>query len=367
MLWASFDNILHQTKSEIFNFKIHKIYNMTFDLNFWLGFFGLLATIIFGALSIYLVKSRRYPGSITYIEEQSIGLFDSLVRNFSQIVIQYEGKNINEQIVLLKGYFLNTGNIDIKESMVEDKLKVSLPPEFKWLNAKIIEGTTGNKFSIQQITQNQLEIDLGLFKKNEYLRFEALAEVPISDKSKDSPSKSVSEKLSFSHRIADTNQVESKPLDLKLPKLKSKKFLFRLITPLLFLVYTVFVAITFFNKKDDMKLMAELHYLIKTPTNDTIEVKAIPQLDNTFRIKSIDKKFDKTIKADDFFNNYVIKTKISDCEDCKIFGLSFAKYLYHILLLMMILTLIVIVMPVMTQLLDYRRTKQIRNTLKLHG
>lgn len=68
---------------------------MTFDLNFWIGISGVIATFVFGVLSIYLVKVRRYPGHLTFIQEQIIGLFDSIVKNFPQISITYDTKNID--------------------------------------------------------------------------------------------------------------------------------------------------------------------------------------------------------------------------------------------------------------------------------
>ena len=197
---------------------------MSTNMEFWLSILGITLTVIFGFLGIYIVKAKRYPGRITYVREESIGLFDTLVKNFPQITIQYEGENISKQIVLVRGYLINTGDIDIKESMVDDKLKISLPPEFAWLNSKIVEGSIGNKFHLTPVNKNELELDLGLFKKDEYLRLEALVEVPISQ-GKTSPL--VSDKLSFSHRIADTSKVEIKTLDLRLPKFGSKEFFFK--------------------------------------------------------------------------------------------------------------------------------------------
>lgn len=91
------------------------------DFNFLLGIFGFIATLIFGVLSIYLYIRKRYPVSIVYIEEQAVGLFDSIVKNFPNITILHDNKVINESLVLLKGSIVNDGSADIKESPLARK------------------------------------------------------------------------------------------------------------------------------------------------------------------------------------------------------------------------------------------------------
>jgi uncharacterized pyridoxamine 5'-phosphate oxidase family protein len=252
---------------------------MNFDMNFWLGFLGFLATVIFGVLSVYLVKSKKYPGGLTFISEQTIGLFDSIIKNFPQIAITYNNKSIDQQIVLLKGFIVNSGAIDIKDDMVEENLKLKLPENFKWLSVKIVDSTKGSKATTTIASDNELVFHLGLFRKNEFLRFEALADVPQSADKNTSANSILTEELKFEHRIADTSKVEIRPMDLELPNLK-KRLLPKIIMPAFLLVYIV-VLIFLVGRKD---ILSEFHYCLKD--GDTITVlRATPHINNTVELK----------------------------------------------------------------------------------
>ena len=103
---------------------------------------GLLATISFGAWSLfYAIVGRRYPGRISFVQEDCIGLFDSIVRNFPEIVISYQNNPVGENLVLLKGAFLNTGTKDITKEMVAGELTLVLPKGYNWLTARIVAAT----------------------------------------------------------------------------------------------------------------------------------------------------------------------------------------------------------------------------------
>lgn len=179
---------------------------MNYDLNFWIGILGLLSTLIFGFLSIYIFKVRLYSGKIAFIQEQVLGLFDSIVKNFHEIKITYDNENINQQIVLLKGALINNGSIDIKEDMVEERLCLVLPVSFKWLSAKIIDSSIGSKVHFE-LVDNKIFVNLGLFRINEFIRFEALANIS-TDKNNGPAAEIFTENLNFEHRIAETSKVE---------------------------------------------------------------------------------------------------------------------------------------------------------------
>ena len=69
-----------------------------------------LGTLL-GGWGIYLwFVSRRYPGQISFVLENCIALFDTIVKNFPEISIHYQNSQVSEGLVLLKGYLLNTGS-----------------------------------------------------------------------------------------------------------------------------------------------------------------------------------------------------------------------------------------------------------------
>ena len=181
-----------------------------------IGILGVIFTTVFGLWAVYLVLRHKDPGHVTFIKEDVIGLFDDIVRNLPDLQVLYKNKPVDKNLVLLKGYFVNTGRKDITADMVDDPLTIILPKEYLWLQAKVVSGQV--KANDPEIKNELLEFNLGrLFRCNEYLGFEALAEIPLSDHQSDedgkqSYGKQLLDSLKFSHRIADTGKVDIKDL-----------------------------------------------------------------------------------------------------------------------------------------------------------
>lgn len=330
------------------------------DINIWIGFSGVLATIIFGVLSIYLFKSKRYPGELTFISEQTLGLFNSIIKNFPEIKIQYDNKSIDQQIALLKGFIVNSGTIDIKESMVDDKLKLKLPNGFKWLSAKIVDSTSGNKSHISVIENNIVEFNLGLFRKDEFIKFEALVDIPIDDESPKSFADSLSNKLLFEHRIADTNKVINRTYDLAVPKLLRKSA----ITEYIMLV-VLFIGLVYSIRV--LKSENELAIFTYSVNSDStlFEVKAMPHLNDSIELIKINGDSYKTISLSEFNSSVKeisIKEWFSDSQFTEFIGKNMMLIIVFINGIMFIQLLFI---TLLTPLNDIRKTKKLRRSLNL--
>ncbi|TSA47523.1 MAG: hypothetical protein D4R56_02065 [Deltaproteobacteria bacterium] len=141
---------------------------------------SIAATVVLGVWGIYLMIKRKYPGQITFVQESCLGLFDSIVKNMPELSVQYQGTPVGEGLVLLKGAFLNTGSKDISESMVVEKVSISLPENFRWLTAKVVS-TSPKVQAHVAVSDSSVVLDTGLFRCREYVSFEALAIVPTED------------------------------------------------------------------------------------------------------------------------------------------------------------------------------------------
>jgi hypothetical protein len=172
------------------------------------GIVGTVATLVFGAWGIYLAIRQRYPGRLLFVKEDCIGLFDSIVRNLPELSVQFKGAPVKENLVLLKGFFLNTGSKDISQGMVVQRLRAVLPEEYRWLTAKVVAASPAVKAEVGVASETALEFDLGLFRCGEYLKFEALVEVPTAVKEDLAPADILQKSLGFDHRIADTGKIE---------------------------------------------------------------------------------------------------------------------------------------------------------------
>jgi len=263
------------------------------------GILGLLMTVVFGALSVYLFFTRRYPGQITLVRESTIALFDSIVKNFSNLTVLYNTLPVSEGLVLLKGAFVNTGSKDISKDMVRENLCLRLPEKFTWRSAKVVSSSPSvhaeAKLSSQDIT-----FDIDLFRCKEFVRFEAVVEVPVGTTGQSESGQSLENRLhralQVRHRIADTQKVKVREFPDEVSAIRQIKKLWFPSTMSALMVGFVLGMLYFYCP-------ARLYYTI-TDKGEQIEVKITPRTDDSVSIEGVSRSnYRKIVPTKDFFAN----------------------------------------------------------------
>lgn len=260
-----------------------------------LAIIGTLATVVLGTFSIYLAIKRRYPGRITFVVEDSIGLFDSIVRNLTELAVLYKGEPVRKNLVLLKGFLVNTGTRDITDSMIEDKLEARLPEGYKWLTGKVVASSSNVRAEATRIDDQRLRFDVGLFRCDEFIRFEAVVEVPLEEATdgpaRRQPGDALKEVLTFTHRIADTRRVnhEESP---DVSRLGLVYGVILLLIPLL--------LVPFFWFTTEPVAFKQLTYLLKT-NDKVVEVRLVAQNDGSLKLEGIDQPYNEVVSPSDLF------------------------------------------------------------------
>lgn len=255
-----------------------------------LGIAGVVATLIFGVLSIYLFVRRRYPGRLTFIEEQCLSLFEGLVKNLPKMQVLYEGKPVSDNLVLVKGLMLNVGSKDISHEMVEQPLQMEVSNGFKWLAAKVVSSSPGVNGRVLTLNEGILEFDLGLFRCEECIRFEAIAEVPRNGPEGADPAREFRKVMSFRHRIADTAKVEIRPMPISSsPWSPVFQFFF-------LLVFALATAWILQSQSSERRL----YYLAPDATGTLIMVEVSPLNDNLIKLTGVKRNYEATMPMDLF-------------------------------------------------------------------
>jgi hypothetical protein len=175
-----------------------------------LGVIGVIATVVFGIWAVLLVKRPKYPGQVTFFREGTIRLLDDVTGNLQHLTVSYKGEPVKKNLGLFKGFLVNTGTKDITDDMIEKPLTFQLSDECRWLEVSAKASSDGTE-RVKIIDAKTVEFSLGLFRRNEFLRFEALVE------SSGGPSEKG--KIVPDHRIADTDGVYEKKMPMKGPKI----------------------------------------------------------------------------------------------------------------------------------------------------
>lgn len=259
-----------------------------------LAWLGLAATVFFGGASVYLVVRRRYTNRLTFLIEKEISLFDDIVRNLPELSVTYNGAPVSENLVLLKGVILNLGDRDITPEMVSKPLEVVVPEGFAWRTAKVVASSEDVKATTAINDCQRLALGLGLFRRNEYLALEAVAEVssavPISG-AKQPQRLRLSSQLTFQHRIADTAAVEVRPFPV--PATRRLRFVAFIIS-----IYILLISLLPYFSRYVFK-DGEFRY-VATIGGRPVELQARPSSDGTIKLREPDGDFREEVNLAGF-------------------------------------------------------------------
>lgn len=174
-----------------------------------LSILSVIATIIFGYFGIRYTLKYRKRTEIIFLKNCSISLFKTVVKNLDDIEINFQGKKIDENLILFKGTFFNNGNIDIDQSIVHRPLEIELPLEYSWIRHKLIDSSDGLNIN-SSIIGNRLIFEWDLLKEGEYFTFDSLVEYKNTNKEESSEndfSRGLINNMKINHRITNLKKI----------------------------------------------------------------------------------------------------------------------------------------------------------------
>lgn len=239
-----------------------------------LAVLGLIFTVFFGFLSIILLKKKKYPGRLILLKQSSIGLFNNIARNFSEISILYKTKPIQENVIYVKSSILNDGDIDLDGKNAEKRLELKLEPDLKWIKVKVTEKCADIQCDAIISEDNQvLVFDFGLLRKKEFFQFEALIETSRGKIDADE----IYNFIKISHRIANTQKVKITSLlseeQMERKKKKIKSFSIQTgIQFILFCLVLLFQILVIKSAPVYYKNAEGISYKIKAKSDKKIEL-----------------------------------------------------------------------------------------------
>jgi len=278
------------------------------DFTVTLAAVGILITLILGILSIWLTVKRKYLGRITFVCEDVMGLYDDIMRYIPELSISYNNVPVTENSVVLKGFFVNTGAKDISPDMVEERLTIRLSEGNKWVLGRVVSCSPSVRASVAVLDNRNLVFDMGLFRRDEYIRFEALAEMstqsPVSpvNGGKITSGERLVNTFEFHHRISDTDKIRQ----VHLPSIEegpspiSEVFSGHMFIPV-FLTFLILVMVAnlgaiVFRQWTTLGL----RYIIQTDSGKRIEADMYPRSKDKIAIEGTKEDYYKELTPDQF-------------------------------------------------------------------
>jgi hypothetical protein len=283
--------------------------------------------IVLTAISLILYFTYFYTGKISFLFENSISLLDSLTKSFSDFSIKYKEKDINQGLILVTGYFINTGKKDLTKNMIDEPLSILLPEQYSYHEINIKSKSDGFEPNVELNEKlNKVTIDWTLFRRNEYFKIEALIEVPfdntISSKTQFRPKEVVKNNIMFMHRISDTEDINfidlnnlllNKSVNIWQPKNLKQKLIQFIGAILIFFVIPLSIIILM--EKNDIisnvpEFKCEINYSLEEDSKKRIASNIEVVDDSTIIIRSVDNSYYRFISIDDFLKSKEFNAKL---------------------------------------------------------
>lgn len=141
---------------------------------------SLILTIFFGfigVIGLFITWKAWFRPKIQLIVENTTAL-TNLGDFSSPITVKYEKEDISKNLFLISGYMINVGNVDIDKRDVENPINLVLPKNSKWHSFKILSNKSNMNIN-EFYTESSLEVNVGLWKKNEGFKFDALISLDV--------------------------------------------------------------------------------------------------------------------------------------------------------------------------------------------
>lgn len=268
---------------------------------------GIVATIV----GVVYASKRGSKVGLTYIDEDCISLFKSLVESIDGIEVTYKEKSVDPSLIVLQGSFVNTGNLDIDESSVHEPLSLKLPDGYEWLEVKMAKSSPGSQAKCSIRNKSTVEFGWDLLKKDEFFGFNSLVKAPPlrnRQTGEDAvPPRRLSELISFSHRITDLRRIQTQTTSANEPSLFAYAGLPRILGIMgklwfLFLIYIalgiVIMSLSFITPA------RTVNYLLEEPNGNVVEVTVSPRANDRLKIEGTTRAFSETIPAKELFSKY---------------------------------------------------------------
>lgn len=255
-------------------------------LSDYLSVLGVTVSTIFGIWGIYLVIRRsKYPGNLTFIKEKSIALLDDFAKKIPNLAVSYKESPIDKNIVLISGHLANNGSIDITKQMVEKPLTCTIQEGNAWLEFKITSAAPNLNISSLIKDKNKVELNLGLFRRDESFSFQAL--ILLDDTQTDNNAREFLNKIEWTHRIASLGKIQTLSMPDQQNKSKFMNWTRRLSLGLAAALYATIAISQITNSGPLSQKPIILHKMISGNTSIYVELE--PKKDGSTNIYNIEK------------------------------------------------------------------------------
>ncbi len=178
-------------------------------------------SIILGAIiSYFIAKWQMKKNEITHFSLNSFDVGKGLHNDFPEFKLTYEGKELSDEVLVLKGGFINTGRNDITGLKNKSDINIILPEGCSLKKIIIKKSNDELEVNAQKNENAPNIIDFCIDEKlmsGEGFEYTALIETTKEIKN-------LHRHIDFKHRIANTSKIRNEFLGQQIQKCNKKNF-----------------------------------------------------------------------------------------------------------------------------------------------
>ena len=254
----------------------------------------ILSVIASSVIAFFIAKWQMKKNKIVHFSINSYDIGKGLSNEFPEFRLHYNGDTLSDNVMVLKGGFMNVGRNDINALNGIDDIKLILPERCTVKAVKVLSATDGLTVNI---TFNNNVINFGIseiLKSDEYFKYIIIVE--ISEEIKN-----LYDRISFNHRILNTDKIKNVYIK-ETEESKKSKFFKMVFIPMMIITILFSILSLMFSLNQNLE-----YKIIQKNTNEEVQLKIDTQsklyIYNGIYIPFID---DNEISLEELNNNYSI-------------------------------------------------------------
>ena len=165
----------------------------------------IISIILSAIIAFFIAKWQMKKNKIVHFSINSYDIGKGLSNEFPEFQLHYGGEELADNVMVLKGGFINTGRNDINALKGDADIKLILPDECKIKAFTISPSTEDLIVTVNKDNEKENILIFGIseiFKTDEFFKYTAIIETPKEIETLHSG-------LKFRHRILNTDKIKN--------------------------------------------------------------------------------------------------------------------------------------------------------------
>ncbi len=200
----------------------------------------IISIILSAIIAFFIAKWQMKKNKIVHFSINSYDIGKGLSNEFPEFQLHFGGEGLADNVMVLKGGFMNTGRNDINALKGDADIKIILPEECRVKAVKVFPSTEGLIVTANKDKENIINFGISeLFKTNEYFKYTAIVETSGNIEY-------LYDELVFQHRILNTEKIRNAHIGQHINRFR--KSIYKLILPTYLIMCLLFVLLSIYQK-----------------------------------------------------------------------------------------------------------------------